>query len=78
MIRVPEVVRRKAFAVGAGSWLDDLPLLVASVEQEWSIAVGDAYSDSTEAFVAKATCEDDTARGSVGSTPAPLRSAVAR
>jgi hypothetical protein len=33
---------------------------VGSVEQEWGIAVGDAYGDSTEAFVAKATCEDDT------------------
>jgi streptomycin 6-kinase len=61
VIQVPEVVRRKAFAVGAGLWLDDLPLLVASVEQEWGIAVGDAYSDSTEAFVAKATCQDGTA-----------------
>ena len=60
MIQVPEVVRQKAFAVGAGVWLDDLPLLVASLEQEWGIAVGDAYSDSTEAFVAEATCADGT------------------
>ena len=61
MIQVPEVVRRKAFAVGAGVWLDELPLLVASLEQEWGIAVGDAYVDSTEAFVAKAICADGTA-----------------
>jgi streptomycin 6-kinase len=61
MIPVPEVVRQKAFAVGAGRWLDNLPLLVASMEQEWGITVGDAYSDSTEAFVAKATCADGTA-----------------
>jgi streptomycin 6-kinase len=61
VIQVPEVVRRKAFAVGAGRWLDDLPLLLASVERDWGIAVGDAYSDSTEAFVAKATCGDGTA-----------------
>ena len=60
MSQVPEVVRQKALGVGAASWLDDLPSLVASLEQEWSIAVGDAYSDSTEAFVAKATCEDGT------------------
>ena len=60
MIQVPEVVRQKAFAVGAGVWLDDLPLLIASLEHEWGIAVGDAYSDSTEAFVAKATCQDGT------------------
>ena len=61
MIQVPEVVRQKAFVVGARRWLDDLPLLVASLEQEWAIAVGDVYSDSTEAFVAKATCADGTA-----------------
>jgi streptomycin 6-kinase len=60
VVDVPEVVRQKAFAVGAGVWLDDLPLLVASLEQEWGIAVGDAYTDSTEAFVAEATCEDGT------------------
>jgi streptomycin 6-kinase len=54
------VVRQKALAVGALAWLDDLPLLVASLEHDWSIAVGDAYTDSTEAFVAKATCEDGT------------------
>lgn len=61
MIQVPEVVRQKAFAVGAGPWLEDLPLLVASVERDWAIAVGDAYGDSTEAFVARATCADGTA-----------------
>ena len=54
------MVRQKALAVGARAWLDDLPLLVASLEHDWSIAVGDAYTDSTEAFVAKATCEDGT------------------
>jgi streptomycin 6-kinase len=57
---VPDVVRQKAFAVGADAWLDDLPLLVASLEQEWGLAVGDAYNDSTEAFVAEATYEDGT------------------
>jgi streptomycin 6-kinase len=61
MIQVPDVVRQKALAVGARRWLDDLPLLVATVEREWSVAVGDAYGDSTEAFVARATCADGTA-----------------
>jgi len=60
-MRVPVVVCRKALAVGADRWLDDLPLLVASVEQEWGIAVGDAFTDATEAFVAEATCADGTA-----------------
>jgi streptomycin 6-kinase len=53
-------VRRKAVGVGAGAWLDDLPLLVASLEQEWGITIGDVYYDSTEAFVAEATCADRT------------------
>ena len=60
MIQVPEVVRQKAFAVGAEAWLDDLALLVARLEHEWRIAVGAAYYDSTEAFVAEAICEDGT------------------
>ena len=60
LIQVPDVVRQKAFAVGAGGWLDDLALLIESVEQDWGIAVGDAYTDSTEAFVARATCGDGT------------------
>jgi streptomycin 6-kinase len=60
VIAVPDVVRQKALAVGAAAWLDDLPLLVASLEEAWGIAVGTAYGDSTEAFVAEATCEDGT------------------
>lgn len=70
MLQVPEVVRQKAFAVGADAWLDDLPLLVARFEQEWGIAVGAAYSDSTEAYVAEAICE--------GGTPAVLKLLVPR
>ena len=47
--------------MGADAWLDDLPLLIASLEREWGITVGDVYYDSTEAFVAEATCDDGTA-----------------
>ena len=60
VIKVPEVVRKKALAVEAGAWLDALPLLVRSVEVEWGITVGRPYRDSTEAFVAEATCHDGT------------------
>jgi streptomycin 6-kinase len=60
VLLVPEVVRQKALAAGADAWLDDLPLLVASLEQEWGVRLGDAYTDSTEAFVANATCQDGT------------------
>jgi hypothetical protein len=70
VLQVPEVVRQKAFAVGADVWLDDLPLLIASLAQEWGIALGAAYSDSTEAFVAEAICEDGT--------PAVLKLLVSR
>jgi streptomycin 6-kinase len=61
MIQVPEVVRQKAFAVGADVWLDELPLLVERMQRDWAITVGAAYTDSTEAFVAQATCKDGTA-----------------
>jgi streptomycin 6-kinase len=59
-VRVPSVVRNKASAAGAGRWLDDLPDLVASVARDWSIRVGPAYEDATEAFVAEATRKDGT------------------
>ena len=57
---VPAVVRCKARAAGAGRWLLHLPGLVASLEQEWSLAVGRSYGDATEAYVAEATLGDGT------------------
>src|ERR1039457_7664011 len=55
---IPAIVRSKALAAGATQWIHDLPDLVASIEQDWSIAVGRPYRDSTEAFVAQATLGD--------------------
>jgi streptomycin 6-kinase len=60
MTAVPAVVCEKALAVGAGGWLDALPELVRSVEEDWRIAVGRTYPDATEAFVAEALCDDGT------------------
>jgi streptomycin 6-kinase len=60
MIHLPDVVREKALAVGADAWVDELPSLVRSVEADWNVTVGRAYRDSTEAFVAEATCRDGT------------------
>ena len=54
------VVRQKALAAGAGRWLDDLPVLVAGLEQDWSIRVGLPYHDATEAYVARARLGDGT------------------
>jgi streptomycin 6-kinase len=60
VIDVPDVVRNKALAAGASSWLDELPELVAALQEEWSIAVGRPYENGTEAFVAEARLDDGT------------------
>ena len=54
------MVRAKAEAAGAGAWLRGLPSLVASLEREWGIRVGDVFEGGTEAFVAAATLRDGT------------------
>ena len=54
------MVRNKALAAGAESWLRDLPDLVAFLEREWALTVGPAFGDATEAFVAAATLADGT------------------
>jgi streptomycin 6-kinase len=61
VIEVNSVIREKALYVGAHAWLDELPQLVAAVEHDWGITVGEPYGDSSEAFVAEATCEDGSA-----------------
>lgn len=60
MLEVPETVRQKALTTDAGTWLVGLPSLVAGLERDWSIRVGRAYQDATEAFVAEATTADGT------------------
>jgi streptomycin 6-kinase len=60
VVEVPEAVRRKALNADAGQWLADLPILVAGLERDWSITVGRAYRDATEAFVAQAVIADGT------------------
>ena len=58
MLEIPPIVRNKAVLAGAEAWLGVLPELVAGIEADWAIEVGPAYTDSTEAFVARATCAD--------------------
>jgi streptomycin 6-kinase len=60
MTVVPAVVRNKAVATGATGWLDTLPALIRSLERHWSITVGRAHDDATEALVADATLADGT------------------
>src|SRR5262245_23805559 len=57
---VPPTVRAKARAAGATGWLDDLPAMVAALEREWSMTVGQAFTDATEAYVARARLADGT------------------
>lgn len=70
MLKVPDAVRAKAIAAGARDWLDGLPSLVADLERDWSLTVGRAYHDATEAFVAAATVD--------GGLPAVLKLLVPR
>lgn len=60
MIELPEVVKQKARLAGADRWLEGLPDLVASLEAEWSFALGPILEGGTEALVAEATCADGT------------------
>jgi streptomycin 6-kinase len=57
-IEIPEAVRAKALVAGADSWLAGLSELVGELEREWSITVGGAFGDATEAYVAEATRPD--------------------
>jgi streptomycin 6-kinase len=52
--QVPPAVEAKARQAGAESWLAALPDLIAGLERDWSITVGSAFPDATEAFVAEA------------------------
>jgi len=60
VIEVSAVVRNKARAAGADSWLDELPELVAGLASAWSIVVGRPFDGGTEAYVAEATQGDGT------------------
>ena len=60
MIAVPDVVRNKARVAGVEEWVDELPRLIADLEREWSITVGAAWDEGTEAYVAAATLADGT------------------
>ena len=70
LIDVPGPVRAKARAAGADEWLNGLPGLIADLSREWSIVVGRAFRDASEAYVAEATLPDGR--------PAVLKLCIAR
>lgn len=51
---IPEAVRAKARNAGAQRWLENLPGLVAELENRWQVTAGEPFRDSTEAWVAPA------------------------
>jgi len=57
---VPEVVQRKARAIGATQWLADLPQLVEALALRWELTLGQIYEGGTEALVVAATLADGT------------------
>ena len=59
-IELPEAVRNRAIAEGHAAWIDELDDIVQGLERDWSIELGRAYDEGTEAFVADATLADGT------------------
>jgi hypothetical protein len=61
-IDVPEAVRRKALAVGAEGkrWLTELPQVVADLETDWDVRIGEAIVGGSGAYVAPAVRTDGT------------------
>ena len=59
-VDVPIIVRNKAVAAGADTWLRELAGLVESLSARWDLTIGRTFPDATEAFVAEATLGDGT------------------
>jgi len=56
-LEVPDLVRQRAMAYGdlGRRWLDELPLVVATLAERWELQIGDAFQGGTAAFVTSAT-----------------------
>jgi len=61
MLDVPTEVRNKVIADGNAAWLDQLPSVVESLAQEWSLTVGATLRGGHAAFVVEATLDGGTA-----------------
>ena len=60
MLDIPTEVRNKVIADGNAGWLDELPLIVESLTQDWSLTIGATMRGGHAAFVAEATLDDKT------------------
>lgn len=60
-LKVPEEVRRRVIADGNETWLDELPSLIESLAQDWSLTIGAPLRGGVNAMVVEATMGDDIA-----------------
>ncbi|GAA2223636.1 aminoglycoside phosphotransferase family protein [Promicromonospora sukumoe] len=60
ILDVPEQVRKTVVAGGNESWLDELPDMVDSLAQEWSLTIGSSLAGGHVALVVEATLVDGT------------------
>lgn len=58
---IPDEVRNKVVADGNAGWLDELPSIVESLAQEWSLTIGSTLRGGHIAYVVDATLADGTA-----------------
>ena len=61
MLDIPAEVRNKVIADGNAGWLDELPSVVESLAQEWSLTVGTTLRGGHAALVVEATLAEGTA-----------------
>jgi len=57
---IPDQVRRTVMAGGNGAWLDELPGVVDSLAQEWSLTIGTSLAGGHAALVVEVTLDDGT------------------
>lgn len=61
MLDIPDEVRNKVIADGNPAWLDELPSVVDSLAQEWSLTIGATLRGGHAAFVVEAMLPDGRA-----------------
>ncbi|RZU12078.1 streptomycin 6-kinase [Kribbella rubisoli] len=57
---IPDQVRKTVMADGNESWLDELPGLVDSLAQDWSLTIGSSFAGGHAALVVEVTLADGT------------------
>jgi streptomycin 6-kinase len=57
---IPDQVRRTVIADGNESWLDELPDLVDSLANDWSLTIGSSFAGGHAALAVEATLHDGT------------------